>query len=81
MTRVVNNLTNSFVTRDVGQLDWLIALRCSLPLEFQNVGALIRLCEQRGRFGQAAELLERASVITESEDLRQRARALRARLN
>jgi len=81
VTRVVNNLTNSFVTRDVGQLDWLIALRCSLPLEFQNVGALIRLCEQRGRFGQAAELLERASVVAESEDLRHRARALRARLN
>ncbi len=81
VTRVINNLTNSYVQRDARSLDWLLDVRLALPLEFQDVANLVALCEQRGRFADAADLLEQHSTATEGDGLQRRAHALRARLN
>lgn len=81
LTRVLNNLTNSYLQRDARGLDWLLDLRLQLPLEHQDPRMLASLCEQRGRFGDAADLLEVAATDTEGDGSRRRAHALRARLN
>ncbi|MEM9465350.1 MAG: transglutaminase-like domain-containing protein [Actinomycetota bacterium] len=81
VTRVVNNLTNSYLQRDTRSLDWLIDLRLALPLEHQDARALVALCEQRGRFAAAADILERLATAAEGDGSRRRAHALRARLN
>ncbi|MEM9202582.1 MAG: transglutaminase-like domain-containing protein [Actinomycetota bacterium] len=79
--RVINNLTNSYLQRDSRQLDWLLELRLGLPLAFQDAGTLAALCEQRGLFDTAADLLERIDDDTFGGPTRERAHALRARLN
>lgn len=81
VARVINNLTNSFVQRDPRSLEWLLDLRLSLPLEYQDVIGLVTLCEQRGRFADAAVLLERWGSGAGDDHARRRAHELRARLN
>ena len=81
LTRVINNLTNSYLQRDARGLDWLLELRLQLPLEHQDPRMLASLCEQRGRFADAADLLEASATDTDGDGSRRRAHALRSRLN
>ena len=81
VTRVLNNLTNSYLQRDVRSLDWLLDVRLALPIEFQDPRTLAALCEQRGRFADAADLLEACGASAEGDGTQRRAHALRARLN
>lgn len=83
--RVLNNLTVSFRARSPKDLDWLLDLRLRLPAEPPDLRALAELCELRGRYDAAADLLDRA-VRGHLDDptaarVRQRADRLRARLN
>ena len=81
VARVINNLTNTYLQRDVRSLEWLLDVRLALPLDAQDIGGLVALCEQRGRFAEAADLLEQRNTGVESDRLQRRAHALRARLN
>ncbi|MEO0493888.1 MAG: transglutaminase-like domain-containing protein [Actinomycetota bacterium] len=81
VVRVLNNLTNTMVQRSTRDLDWVLDIRLAMPLRYQDPRALAALCEQRGRFGRAAELLELLARATERDDLQRRADALRARMN
>jgi regulator of sirC expression with transglutaminase-like and TPR domain len=83
--RVLNNLTVSFRARSPKDLDWLLDLRVRLPAESPDLRALAELCELRGRYDTAADLLDRA-VRGHPDDptaarVRDRAARLRARLN
>ena len=83
--RVLNNLTVSFRTRSPRDLDWLLDIRVRLPADPPDLRALAELCEMRGRYGDAADLLERAvdGPRDDPAGLRvlERAARLRARLN
>ncbi|MEM8746875.1 MAG: transglutaminase-like domain-containing protein [Actinomycetota bacterium] len=81
VARVLNNLTNTMVQRSAADLDWVLDIRLALPLRHQDPRTLAALCEQRGRYGAAADLLELLARATQREDLERRAHALRARLN
>ena len=81
LARVLNNLTNTMVERSNSGLDWVLDIRLAMPLRYQDPRTLASLCEQRGRFDRAADLLELLASATEREDLTRRAHALRARLN
>lgn len=81
VARVLNNLTNTMVERSNSGLDWVLDIRLAIPLRHQDPRTLASLCEQRGRFDRAADLLELLASATEREDLARRAHSLRARLN
>ena len=81
VARVLNNLTNTMVERSNAGLDWVLDIRLAIPLRHQDPRVLAGLCEQRGRFDRAADLLELLAEATERDDLSRRAHALRARLN
>ncbi|MEQ8841440.1 MAG: transglutaminase-like domain-containing protein [Acidimicrobiales bacterium] len=83
--RVLNNLTVSFRNRSPRDLDWLLDIRIRLPAEPTDLRALAELCELRGRYDEAASLLERAvdhgPPDATADRARDRAGRLRARLN
>lgn len=83
--RVLNNLTVTFRSRAPRELDWLLDLRLRLHADPPDLRALADLCELRGRYRDAADLLDRAIVHghddASQERIRQRADRLRARLN
>ncbi|MDG1411478.1 MAG: transglutaminase-like domain-containing protein [Acidimicrobiales bacterium] len=81
VTRVLNNLTASLRSRDPRKLDRLLALRVQLPLAPPELRALAELCERRGRFEDAACLLDRLAEATRTEAAAEHASRLRARLN
>lgn len=82
VSRVLNNLQNSYTTRDVRQLDWVLDLRLALPDALHgDPRVLATLCERRGRFGDAASILARLGDRLDDPSLRGRAAALSARLN
>ncbi len=81
VTRVLNNLTASLRLRDPRKLDRLLALRVQLPMAPPEMRALAELCEGRGRYDDAATLLDRLAEVTNTEAAAERARHLRARLN
>jgi hypothetical protein len=67
--------------RRPSELDWLLDLRLRVPAPPPDQRALAELCELRGRFDDAATLLDRVATSTDSEAAAQRADRLRARLN
>lgn len=80
--RVLNNLQNSYSGHDPSSLDWVLDLRLALPDALQgDERVLATLCERRGRFDQAAGLLDRLGRRLDDDGLRRRALALSARLN
>ncbi|MEZ5244244.1 MAG: transglutaminase-like domain-containing protein [Acidimicrobiales bacterium] len=83
--RVLNNLTVSFRSRSPRDLDWLLAIRVRVPADPPDLQALAELCELRGRYDDAADLLERAVVGSPDHPaggrVLERAARLRARLN
>lgn len=83
--RVLNNLTVSFRSRAPRDLDWLLDIRIQLPADPPDLRALADLCELRGRYGDAADLLDRAVGFGPDEAaegrITERAARLRARLN
>lgn len=81
IVRVLNNLTVSLRTRSPRDLDWLLDLRLRLPATPPDQRALAELCELRGRYRDAADLLDRVAAQTESDVPAARADRLRARLN
>lgn len=81
VARVLNNLTNTMLERSSSDLDWVVDIRLAIPLRYQDPRMLANLCEQRGRFDRAADLLELLASATDREDLERRAHALRAKLN
>jgi regulator of sirC expression with transglutaminase-like and TPR domain len=81
VVRVLNNLTASLRMRRPSELDWLLDLRLRVPAPPPDQRALAELCELRGRFDDAATLLDRVATSTDSEAAAQRADRLRARLN
>ncbi len=82
VNRVLNNLQNSFSSRDPRQLDWVLDLRLALPDELRgDQRVLASLCERRGRFGEAAALLGRLADQWGDDRLRRRVSGLAARLN
>lgn len=85
VTRVLNNLTVTYRSRSPRDLDWLLDIRLRIPADPPELRALSQLCELRGRFGDAADLLERfAESMTPDMDpqrVTERAHQLRARLN
>ncbi len=81
VTRVLNNLTASLRMRDPSKLDCLLSLRVQLPMAPPELRALAELCESRGRYDEAALLLERLAAATDTDAAAEHARRLRARLN
>lgn len=79
--RVLNNLTVTFRSRSPRDLEWLLDIRLRIPADPPDLAALADLCELRGRFGDAARLLDRVRDITGSDAAGQQAMQLRARLN
>ncbi len=79
--RILNNLTASFRGRSPRDLDWVLDLRVQLPAPPPDQRALAQLCEGRGRYEDAADLLEQLALSTGSEAAAERAFLLRARLN
>jgi len=79
--RVLNNLTASFRNRSPRDLDWILDLRVRLPAPPPDQRALAELCESRGRYRDAADLLDQLALSTGSDNAADRASVLRARLN
>ena len=79
--RVLNNLTASLQARRPSDLDWILDLRLRLPATPADQRALADLCEVRGRFREAADLLDRVAEATGADGAEARADRLRARLN
>lgn len=83
--RVLNNLTVTFRSRSPRDLDWLLDLRLRIPADPPDLRALADLCELRGRYGDAAGLLDRVGAMLPEDGTRDRihdrAMRLRARLN
>ncbi len=83
--RVLNNLTVTFRSRDPRALDWLLDIRIRIPADPPDLRALADLCELRGRYHDAADLLDRVRDADPAEPgdhrIRDRAHRLRARLN
>ncbi|MFQ5557433.1 MAG: transglutaminase family protein [Acidimicrobiales bacterium] len=79
VSRVLNNLALTFRRRAPQELDWLLDLRLSIPESPSERRGLAELCVVRGRFGDAARLLESGPDPDHPDQAR--ARALRARLN
>lgn len=81
VTRVLNNLTVTFRSRSPRDLDWLLDLRLRIPADPPDLRALAELCEARGRFDDAARLLDLLGDVTGNDAAGTRAAQLRARLN
>jgi len=81
VTRVLNNLTASLRIRDPQRLDCLLALRVQLTMAPPELRALAELCEGRGRYDDAARLLDRLAVATDTDAAAEHASRLRARMN
>lgn len=82
VSRVLNNLQNSYASRDARQLDWVLDLRMAMPDALHGDQRLLAaLCERRGRFGEAATILVRLGDRLNDDRLRRRAEGLAARLN
>jgi len=83
VTRVLNNLMVTARTRRPADLDWILGLRLALPVAPSDRRALAGLCEARGRYDDAAALLEAPVDAADppSTTETRRARRLRARLN
>ncbi len=81
VTRVLNNLTASLRARDPRTLDNLLSLRVQLPMAPPELRALAELCEARGRYDDAARLLDRLAEATSTDAAAEHASRLRARLN
>ncbi len=81
VVRVLNNLTASLRGRSPRDLDWILDLRMRIPSTPPDQRALAQLCEMRGRYREAASLLERVAVATDNEVAAERAQRLRSRLN
>ena len=82
VSRVLNNLQNSYASRDVRQLDWVLDVRLALPDSLHgDPRVLAGLCERRGRFDDAASILSRLGERLDDDGLRYRAAGLTARLN
>lgn len=81
VVRVLNNLTASLRARRPRELDWLLDLRMQIPATPPDQRALAELCELRGRYDEAATLLDRVAETTDNEAAAERAHRLRARLN
>ena len=79
--RVLNNLTASLRGRSPRELDWLLDLRLRIPSPPPDQRALAELCELRGRYGDAAMLLDHVAAATDNDIAAERADRLRARLN
>lgn len=79
--RVLNNLTVTFRSRSPRDLEWLLDLRLRIPADPPDLRALAELCELRGRFGDAARLLDRVGEVTGNDEAARRASHLRARMN
>jgi len=83
--RVLNNLTVAFRSRDPRELDWLLDIRIRVPADPPDLRALADLCELRGRYGDAADLLDRMHEAAVDGDgdrrIRDRSHRLRSRLN
>ncbi len=79
--RVLNNLTASLRGRSPRELDWLLDLRLRIPSPPPDQRALADLCEMRGRYRDAATLLDRVAAATDNDVAAERADHLRARLN
>lgn len=79
--RVLNNLTASLRGRSPRELDWLLDLRLRIPSPPPDQRALAELCEMRGRYRDAARLLDRVAAATDNDVAAERADRLRARLN
>ena len=82
VSRVLNNLQNTYASRDARGLDWVLAARLALPPSLHGDPlVLATLCEQRGRYDDAAAILERLAERVGDDELRRRARRLAVRLN
>lgn len=82
LSRVLNNLQNSYVSRDRAALDWMLDLRLQMPHELHGDPlVLTALCERRGRFDDAARLLVDLAERTGDDALMHRSTRLAARLN
>ena len=81
VVRVLNNLTASLRVRRPRDLDWLLDLRMRIPATPPDQRALAELCELRGRYDEAALLLDRVAETTDNDAAAERAQRLRARLN
>jgi regulator of sirC expression with transglutaminase-like and TPR domain len=83
--RVLNNLTVTFRSRDPRALDWLLDIRIRIPADPPDLRALADLCELRGRYDDAADLLDRVRDVAPAGDgdrrIHDRAHRLRSRLN
>lgn len=79
--RVLNNLTVTFRSRSPRDLEWLLDLRLRIPADPPDLRALAELCELRGRFDDAALLLDRVGEVTGTDEAARRASHLRARMN
>ena len=79
--RVLNNLTASFRSRSPRDLDWILDLRVQLPAPPPDQRALAELCEGRGRYKDAADILDQLALTTGSDRAAERALVLRSLLN
>jgi hypothetical protein len=82
------NLKNSYTERsDPASLEWVLRLRAAIPgVPASELADLARVLVNLGRFGEAADVLDRLVVAGEfdesdREKLTRRAGMLRARLN
>ena len=74
--RVLNNLTVTFRSRTPRELEWLLDIRLRIPADPPDLRALAELCEYRGRFTDAAGLLDRVHDLTGNDRASQRAAQL-----
>lgn len=82
LSRVLNNLQNSYASRAVRSLDWVLDVRLALPESVHGDPLLLAtLCERRGRFGDAARIFARLGDRLDDDSMRDRADELSARLN
>jgi hypothetical protein len=82
------NLKNSYADRgDTASLEWVLRLRAAIPgVPPRELADLTRVLVNLGRFGEAADVLDRLVVDgqfdeSDSKKLAGRAALLRARLN
>lgn len=82
VSRVLNNLQNTYASRDVRGLDWVLGVRLALPAALHGDPlVLATLCERRGRYGESAAILGRLAERLDDDALRDRAVSVAARLN
>jgi regulator of sirC expression with transglutaminase-like and TPR domain len=88
LARMLANLKNSYADRgDTASLEWVLRLRAAIPgVPPRELADLTRVLVNLGRFGEAADVLDRLVVDgqfdeSDSKKLAGRAALLRARLN